>query len=244
MIRAVTATKARSMGAGSLLAAAAVALCLAACGGGDSSEKGGAPTPGAGREFYGVIGGEPLPRRCDARAPRPGRGRHPQGQLRLGTRAAEPRCSLQLVAVRPGGRRGGGERDSRPGDRLRLPNLGGAEPRIPAARLRVARFRLLRARGGRTLRGRRNVLEGASRAAGPADHRLAALERAELRVLLEACAGPEELPDRAAGLPRCGEARRSRRKRHARRPLPHPERHRHARLHVRSLPAWRREALR
>jgi hypothetical protein len=60
MIRAVTATKARSMGAGSLLAAAAVALCLAACGGGDSSEKGGAPTPGAGREFYGVISANPF----------------------------------------------------------------------------------------------------------------------------------------------------------------------------------------
>ena len=48
------------MGAGSLLAAAAAALCLAACGSGDSSDKGGAPTPRAGREFYGVISANPF----------------------------------------------------------------------------------------------------------------------------------------------------------------------------------------
>jgi polysaccharide biosynthesis protein PslG len=61
MIRAVTAaTKARPRRVGSLLAAGAVALCLAACGGGDSDNNGGAPAPRAAREFYGVISAEPF----------------------------------------------------------------------------------------------------------------------------------------------------------------------------------------
>ncbi len=141
----------------------------------------------------------PLPGRGDAPQSRPGRGRHSQGHLRLGARTAEPRWPLRLVALRPDRGRGGGERDSRPGDGLRLADLGGAHPRIPAVGVGVARLHLIRAGGGRPLRVRRNLLEGAPRAAGPPDHRLGALERAELRVLLEARAGPQELPDGARG---------------------------------------------
>ena len=73
----------------------------------------------------------PLPGTALRSSASAGAGSAPSGSTSAGDSCSRAGCSIQLVAVRPAGRRGGGERDSRPGDRLRLADLGRAHPEYP-----------------------------------------------------------------------------------------------------------------